>query len=234
MRLFDLAYCCRLYAEATEFDASLAQLRTATSDSVDLSRADHRQLTLEWLRRWGCRTLRVEDTNITLDVIARWADRWVGRLPPADRALDALTETDLDAVASAYGELASAPAARRRHGGGLVDVTFGPTAAAKTLFAIRPEALLPWDKAIRDALGYDGGPASYREAIIRARRELVEAAREAGVPTERLPELVNRPLSRPPKLVDEHDWVRHAMGHDPPDKMRVQDWLRMLGNEGGG
>jgi len=58
MRLFELVYCCRLYGESTGFDAALATFWDATGRRADLLRDDHRELTLEWLRRWGCRTLR--------------------------------------------------------------------------------------------------------------------------------------------------------------------------------
>lgn len=145
VRLFDLVYCCRLYAEATGFDASLTRFWEAADGEVDLSRPEHRELTLGWLRAWGCRTLRVEDTDLTLRVLEHWAGAWLEALHAVDSTLDELTDDDLDVAARAYGELAFTHAAKRQHGVRLVDVNFGPTAAAKTLFAIRPKALLPWD-----------------------------------------------------------------------------------------
>jgi hypothetical protein len=229
MRLFDLIYCCRLYGEATGFDASLSRFWEATDGRVDLARAGHRELTLQWLRDWGCRNLRLEDTELTLLVLERWADRWLDALPGAESTLDELTDDDLDATARAYDELAFAHAAHRRHGDRMVQVRFGSTAAAKTLFAIRPRALLPWDEAIRRALGYDGSAGSYRDAIVRARDELNEVVAEVGVPAEQLPEVVGRPLSPPPKLIDEHDWVRHAAGHTPPSEEQLREWLELYG-----
>lgn len=227
MRLFDLVYCCRPYAEATEFDASLTRLWEATDGQVELSRPGHRELTIGWLRAWGCRTLRLEDTELTLRVLEDWADRWLDALHAVDSTIDELTDDELDVAARAYGDLAFTPAAHREFRGRLLDVNFGPTAAAKTLFAIRPKALLPWDGAIRRALGYDGSPASYREAVVRARHEISEAVADAGVPSARLPEVVGRPASPPPKLIDEHDWVRHSEGHEPPSGQQLQEWLRL-------
>ncbi len=228
VRLFDLVYCCRLYAEATDFDAALTRLWDATDSQVDLSQPRHRELTVEWLRAWGCRTLRREDNELTLHALEAWWRRWLHELHAVDATLDELTDHDLDIAARAYGDLASTHAAHRQLSGRLADVNFGPTAAAKTLFAIRPKALLPWDEAIRRVLGYDGHPRSYRDAIVRARRELSEAVADAGVPAERLPEIVGRPASPPPKLIDEHDWVRHARGHAPPSNQQLQDWLRLF------
>jgi hypothetical protein len=228
MRLFELVYCCRLYGETTGFDISLARFWEATGRRVDLTDADHRGLTVTWLRQWGCRTLRVEDTAMTLDALARWADRWADELHPAGTTLDDLTDAQIDVAARAYDELAGAKAAQRRHRDGLVAVRFGATAAAKTLFALRPDALLPWDEAIRRALGYDGSADSYRAAIVRARRELGEAVAESGVAAGKLPALVGRPDSPPPKLIDEHDWVRYAARHEPPTPAELERWAALM------
>ena len=147
VRLFDLDYCCRLYGEATGFDASLRKFWEATERKVDLTRADHRQLTLQWLRDWGCRTLRVEDTEMTLEVLEGWAGKWLDELHAVDTTLDDLGEDELEVAARAYDELATTYAAQREYNGKLIPVKFGATAAAKTLFAIRPNALLPWARA---------------------------------------------------------------------------------------
>jgi hypothetical protein len=61
MRLFELAYCCRLYAEGTGYDVPLARFLEGTNGAVDLNDAAHRALTLQWLRDWGCRSLRRDD-----------------------------------------------------------------------------------------------------------------------------------------------------------------------------
>ena len=212
MRLCDLEHRCRLYGETAGIDASITRFREATGGRADLTRPDHRELTVVWLRQWGCRTLRVEDTAMTVEALGAWAGRWSGELHAPGTTLDALSDEQIDVAARAYGDLAGMRAAQRRHRDGLVAVRFGATAAAKALFAVRPDSLPPWDEAIRKALGYDGGAGSYRAAIVRARRELGEAAADAGVEIEELPALVGRPDSPPPKLVDEHDWVRFATG----------------------
>ena len=213
MRLCDLEHRCRLFGESPGVDDSLARFREATGGHADLTLPDHREATVVWLRRWGCRTLRVADTAMTLDALAAWAERWSGELHAPGTPIAGLTDEQIDVAARAYEDLASTRAAHRRHRDGLVPVRFGATAAAKALFAVRPDALPPWDEAIRRALGYDGGAGSYRAAIVRARSELAEAAADGGVEIEALPALVGRPHSTPPKLVDEHDWVRYAAGH---------------------
>ena len=97
-----------------------------------------------------------------------------------------------------------------------IPVRFGATAAAKALYALRPDACPPWDEPIRAHHGWDGSAASYRAALERASAELAEAAASAGVAVAELPALIGRPGSSPPRLVDEHDWLRVTRGHQPP------------------
>jgi hypothetical protein len=107
----------------------------------------------------------------------------------------------------------------------LIDVRFGATTSAKAMYAIRPQAFVPWDDAIRRALGFGADADSYRRALARARAEVQEAARDAGVPAGELPALIGRPLSTLPKLVDEHDIVRYTARHEPPRREELERWV---------
>ena len=137
MRVFDLVYCCRLFAEVAPTDASWVELNERTGGRIDLRDGGHRLATVEWLRKWGCRSLATEDTDLTLAAMAAWADDWSDRLP-GDTTLDALTDQEIEVAADAYGELATVHAAHRRVKGKAIPVTFGATAAAKALYALRP------------------------------------------------------------------------------------------------
>lgn len=96
------------------------------------------------------------------------------------------------------------------------------------MYAVHPNAFLPWDDAIRKKLGFrEDGPV-YRRALVRARDELREAIGEAAIDPHELPTLIGRPQSTPPKLVDEHDWVRHSRGHEPPTRDDLERWLGWL------
>jgi hypothetical protein len=226
MHLFELAYCCRLYGERTGFDVALARFLEGTGGAVDLTIARHRALTLQWLRDWGCRSLRRDDDRRTSSALRVWWRRWGDALPAADLTLDALNDDALETAAAAYGDLSTRTGPRRQLADRLIDVRFGPTTAAKTMFAVRPQTFLPWDNAIRKELGYDGSAVSYRNALVRARSELAEAVAQAGVATRALPELIGRPTSPPPKLIDEHDWIRYAQGHSPPTREELDRWRR--------
>jgi hypothetical protein len=86
-------------------------------------------------------------------------------------------------------------------------VTYGPTGSAKTLFALRPMLVPPWDDPIREALGFIGDLGSFRVYLTGVAEQLRSVASEAGVPVSALPALVGRPDSSPPNLIDEYNWV---------------------------
>jgi hypothetical protein len=74
----------------------------------------------------------------------------------------------LEEPAIAFAALSGAPAARRNSPNGPFNVSFGPTAAAKALWAIRPRTLALWDDKVRDALGFsptDGGYLGYLQLL---------------------------------------------------------------------
>jgi hypothetical protein len=225
MRLFELAYCCRLYGERVPDDPSLSHFRQATGGTVDLSRPAHRALLLDWLRRWGCRNLRTADDRRTSRALRDWWETWGAGLPGPEVGLHALDDDAVLTASLAYAALAQSVGPRRAHGDRLVDVRFGSTAAAKAMFGLRPHAFPPWDAAIRRALGFGEDADSYRRALVRARDGLRQAVREAGVDPAALPALLGRPDSTAAKLIDEHDVMRYTTGHEPPTRAELERWL---------
>ena len=195
------------------YEESLAWLRRASGGELDLGIASHRGALLTWLRAWGCRHLRVADTERSSEALAAWWERHGGDFPSATRSIADLTDRELDAAAGAYGALAPARAATRRRGSGRTTVSFGETAASKALFAIRPLAFPPWDAPMRASLGLSGrGGHGYRSYLEQAASALRGLARRLGVPVSGLPTLLGRPGSSPPKLIDEYLWVRTRDG----------------------
>src|SRR5438874_50714 len=77
--------------------------------------------------------------------IVGWWREWERRLPRVGRTLDQLEDRELDAIANAFEDLRGRQAGWRQRKTGRVRVTFGATGAAKTLYAIRPNACSPWD-----------------------------------------------------------------------------------------
>jgi hypothetical protein len=107
------------------------------------------------------------------------------------------------------------PASRRALPTGKVStVTYGPTGAAKTLFALRPLAIPPWDEPIRLELERKG-VHSFRAYLARVAEQLRSLSAEAGVPVQDLPAFIGRPDSTPPKLIDEYNWIVITRGINP-------------------
>ena len=138
------------YAVVTNYDASLHELLHVTGGAADLSQQAHRTAALGWLRAWGCRHLRRADEERTSEVLRHWWDEWAASLPSPDLEITSLTSAALLDIENAYDSLATQRAAGRAVQGAEeeVEVTFGDTATAKTLFAVRPRAFPPWDEPI--------------------------------------------------------------------------------------
>lgn len=156
----------------------------------------------------AARHLRRADTPRTAEALRLWWQAWAPRLPGAQATLTGLSEAELIAAGQAYAALRAAPAAGRAVQGRDVAVAFGDTAAAKALYAIRPQAFLPWDAPIRLAFGPPGGGAAYVRLLRHSAEALDGLARRLGTSVSDLPELLGRPESSPPKLVDEFLWIR--------------------------
>ncbi len=111
--------------------------RSANAPALNLSRAADREAALTWLNSWKCRIPR---TPLFGDQIARW---WKASHLPALPSLVAASDDDISAVGVAFGQLAEIDLGRRR---------LGSTAAAKLLYALRPNGIMPWDAAIATQL----------------------------------------------------------------------------------
>ena len=189
-------------------DRATSALRATAGDALDLSLAAHRAALLGWLRAWGCRHLRVADSGRSSAALARWWRRWSDGLPPHGRSIVGLRERDLAHLEQAYAALASLPAARRATVAGDVTVTFGDTAAAKALFALRPLAFPPWDEPIRLAFGRSRGEGELYRRYVELTGDAVRGcAARLGVGVSRLPTALGRPSSTPAQVVDEYLWI---------------------------
>ena len=201
------------YFSAVGGDRAIQRLLLRTEGRVDLRQADHQVAVIEWLRGWGrCRHLRRADTRKTVDMLASWWEACEAVLPSVEATLTTLDEQDFIGVELAYDALAAAPAASRAAKDRVLDVHFGDTAAAKTLFVVRPQVFLPWDMPIRRAFGWSGGGASYAEFLRQVTSALLGLARRLNSTVDRLPQLLGRPDSPPPKIVDEFLWIRITQG----------------------
>lgn len=200
------------FGAATGYDSATRRLLERTDGHLDLHREEHRLALIIWLRAWGCRHLRRADTQRTAETLRTWWQTWGERLPGEQATLNALSPADLTTVGQAYEALRSAPAAARTVRGRDVAVTFGDTATAKAMFAIRPQALLPWDEQIRVGFGRPASGATYVTMLRLAAAALDGLAGRLGTSVGDLPGLLGRPESSPPKLVDEFLLIRISQG----------------------
>jgi hypothetical protein len=226
MRVFELAFACRLYAHFTDYDESLERLRAGCSP-LDPFKSSHRVALLSWLNSWGCRQFSKDYHLLASASLASWATLWISRLPGPDAPLTDLSPDEIEVCANAYEALRDCRAAvKQRPGGPDFYVTFGPTGAAKTLFALRPNAFAPWDDPIRDARGWGPDGLSFQHYLTEAADQLRGLAIEASVSVDALPALVGRPQSSPPKLIDEYNWVVLTRSCPPPVPSELAQWAR--------
>ncbi|MFD7784449.1 MmcQ/YjbR family DNA-binding protein [Streptomyces nojiriensis] len=178
-------------------DRSWQALREETGGALDLSLAAHRSALHRWLNSWGCRIRYPREGEP--DTFGAGLAAWWGRHTLAHAPLARLTPREISRFAAAYEELAALPIGRR---------SLGPTAAAKALYALRPDSVMPWDAAIAQRLhGVRDGAAFARHLELgrswaRAVLEQGGGRGEASLCAE-----IGRPGVSLAKILDEHLYV---------------------------
>jgi hypothetical protein len=229
MRLFELAYACRVYGEFTDFDADYRSFLDKTKPVLDILNPEHREYLLHWLNAWGCRQFALEFHDLASEHLITWGKKNLICLPPTESSLLTFTDADFINAGVSYADLRDLQASVRQRGGYSYPVTFGPTGAAKILFALRSQVFPPWDTLIREHLGYDGSQESYMEYLQWVRQELQEVIADAeahGIAMADIVSTLGRPFSSLLKLVDEYNWVTITKGCKPPSLEDLNDWWR--------
>lgn len=234
IKLGELAWACYLYARFTNFDKAYIEFIKNTNNVLDLRKNQHRKLLLSWLNKWGCRQFSKEYHDLASEKIYSWYCQNKGKLFNNKKELLSLTKEELLAITEAYDLLKDCAASIRKlkkDTGKEVVVSFGPTGASKILFAIRPKALVPWDKAIRESLKYNGGKESFLAYLNHVKSELQELSnicKKQRIKLSDLPKLFNRPHSYVPKLLDEYYWVTVSNKCPSPDKKTLKLWSKWI------
>ena len=180
-----------------------------TAPTADLGRPEHRRLLHRWLNSWGCRIRYPRDGEPDLfdDGLAAWWGTFGATLPAGSLRLAG--DDDLTALGTAYAALAAAPAGPNR--------TLGPTAAAKALYALRPDTAMPWDAAIAIALHGARDGAAYTRHLALGRGWAASLVAEAGVDDDAMPALLGRPDVSLAKILDEYTYVFITRQQDRPE-----------------
>ena len=233
MRLFELAYTCRLFGELVGVDSATAELESVTRGRIDLDDEAHAKALLVWLNKWGCRQFAIAHHGEAGRMLAEWGDLWLPVLPKPSASLSQLKDRQLEVTADAYADVKDRQASRRvlKDGRDSV-VTVGATGAAKILHAVRPRVLPPWDDPMRAALGLAGDRDGYLQYLVDVQthcRNIEAEAAAAGIAARDIPAALGRPASSLPKMIDEHYWITLTRGHVPPADDELSRWAEWAG-----
>ncbi len=225
-----LAVACLLFDSLTPYNTSLGDFKSDTGERLDLTNTAHRRGLMDWLNDWGCRHLSKEYHNLASDSIQEWHQANSASLFTDEKPLWQLGDSDLEMAARAYGNLKDKPGAWRVRGGIRRQVHIGPTAASKVLFAIRPEALMPWDEAMRISFECDGSPESYSKYLMEIRDLTLHIGNlcgSKGFQIDDLPHKLGRPHSTVLSLVNEYIWITETRKVKPPSAETLMQWAAL-------
>jgi hypothetical protein len=232
MTLVELAIGSYIYGAMTD-DGGYSEFLTETNPALDLRLAQHRNSLLTFLNNWGCRQFAKAYHPHAARRIERWDRRFGNKFFSSTAGILTLTSADLDTVEESYKGLVNGIASKqiRSIKGKNTEVypTFGPVGTAKLLFAFRPQALMPWDDAIRQHFGLDGSASSYRQYLLNVIKWLLDLRGECekhGFTLNDLPVQLGRPKSSLPKLIDEYLWVTVTNKCKLPTKPMLEHWVR--------
>jgi hypothetical protein len=200
MTLAELSLGCHIYA-ATTYDGGYFAFLAETAPALDLTQEPHRKSLLKFLNSWGCR-IEEADFDDAATQIKEWYESISSKLFPITTGLLSLTDSDLATVEDAFKGLADRRACKRK--------TFAKVPTAKVLFALRPNAMMPWDKSIIGHFGLNGSARSYCQHLQWAKERLQELSGECtkrGFELADLATKIERPKSTLPKLIDEYLYV---------------------------
>ncbi|OLZ58332.1 hypothetical protein [Amycolatopsis keratiniphila] len=204
--LAELRRAAEVFNGFANADTSWLRLMEETQSAIDLSQPAHRTILLRWLNSWGCRIRyprEGEPAPFDEGVLAWW-ETWGATLPTV--ALADLTDAGIDTAAKAYADLAGVVVSAGR-----IRRTLGPTAAAKALYALRPNTIMPWDAAIAAALHGARDGAAFGRHLRLGRAWAATVIAEAGDDGAGIPALMGRPVSLA-KILDEYLYVAFTMG----------------------
>lgn len=187
--------------------------RTAVPETaaptLDLAIREHRTALLRWLNSWGCRIRypRAGETDLFDAGIRDWAARWAGAIVPPEMPLAQLTDEDVTLLGEYYADLANltvgTPGRPR---------SLGPTAAAKTLYRLRPRTFMPWDDAIANSLHGARDAAAFMAHQSLGRSWARRLLDESGLDEWGLALALDSEGRSLPKLLDDYCYMRFTRG----------------------
>lgn len=192
-------------------DRSYAAFLEATRPRLDLACPAHREPLQRWLNAWGCRIRypRPGEPDHFGGAVASWWARVQDDIANLlDEPLASLTSAHVNALGAAYEDLSRVTVAVT---GRRVFRTMGPTAASKSLYALMPRTVMPWDAAIAHGLhgGRDG--AAFVRHLESGRHWANQILAESGLEEDELVSELGRPGSSLAKVLDEYCYVHFTL-----------------------
>ena len=216
MKLYELAYACRLYQG--DFDDAYRTMRGSFGENPALASEKHQDHLLHFLNAWGCRIPETQFPTLKSH-LKQWAEKWVTQLPPFGDTVFEIMDIQRESIANSFNALLTSH--------------FQDTCVAKTLHVLRPHTLPPWDASIRTKCC--GSERTTGQAYLHFIQYVIGEIRDLERDVTRLhyslkdvPRLVKR--EEPygvslPKLVDEYHWMTITNGHTVPDRGELAEWL---------
>ena len=192
-------------------DRSYDVLREATAPALDPARRAHRAALHRWLNAWGCRIrypLPGEPDRFDRSLAAWWR-RQSATLSPIHEPLAELSDDEIDAIADAFADLSAAAVAVDARGH---DRTMGPTAAAKCLYALRPDSVMPWDLRIAQRLHGGRDRDAFAAHLRLGRRWAQDLLTAAGLDETALLTDLDRSGATLAKVLDEYCYLCYTAG----------------------
>lgn len=229
MRLVDVAISSFVYGAQAGPDDAYVIFRRAVGLEMDLRQSSHREHLFRWLNQWGCRQFMLAyHKHVGADLVCWWESEQ-SRLPAnGTRLLDLAPSAIID-IQPAFDALAEIQACKKANGR---HASVGSVGAAKILFALRPEALPPWDNPVRNHLGRHADVRSYSDYVRHVRDALLSLRDECnrqGFDICDLPSRLGRTDATLPKLVDEYYWQAVTRKLRVPSAATIKDWADWSG-----
>jgi hypothetical protein len=234
VNLAELAITCYVYGAMTGYDDSLSRFEQLVGKDPDLLSESHRRAMLKWLNQWQCRQFDLAYHDLAAAELLAWFETEGPELPERGVHLWQLPPSRIEEYSALFDSLSARKASIRANAGRSSTVTFGPTAAAKILFALRPRFFVAWDEPIRKGLCHNGSGDSYVAFLLRLREDLLDLQLQCqafGLELVDLPQALERPNSTPAQLLDEYYWATLTRGVRAPDRTQVAHWLAWFGKQ---
>lgn len=227
MTLYELAFSCFIFKHLE--GVTLKEFLKEVNNAPDLKNSNHRKALIRWLNEMGCRNFAIKYHAHASEELLSWYSEFNRRLCDANKKLWEFSDGEIDSISELFDKLSKKIASYRKN---KIEVRFGPTAASKILFAIRPQAFMMWDKAIRKELNFDGSGASYVNYLRDAKniiKDLENQCIKKGFELLQLPKKIGREYSSVVKLIDEYHWIaitkKKEIQIHPPSKTNLKQWL---------